>query len=79
VVEAAAEARRLTGASEVSLVGLRLGAAAVALAAGRLGAAPIVLLFPVLSGCAHAGPRGRRPAKLLIPAQGPRRRPCWYH
>ncbi|WP_426954420.1 alpha/beta hydrolase family protein [Muricoccus radiodurans] len=54
VVAAAAEARRLSGAAEVSLVGLRLGAAAAALAAPRLDPAPVALLFPVLSGRAHA-------------------------
>ncbi|MBS7811734.1 alpha/beta hydrolase family protein [Roseococcus pinisoli] len=58
IVAAVEKARRLSGAAEVSLVGLRLGALAAALAAARIPRAPMALLFPVLSGRSHA--RGLR-------------------
>lgn len=53
VVEAAGEARRLTGRRRVCLVGVRLGATLVAMAAEACGADVLVLWNPVVKGRAY--------------------------
>ncbi|ONG50987.1 hypothetical protein BKE38_16945 [Pseudoroseomonas deserti] len=52
-VEAAALLKRLSGAAEVSVLGMRMGAMVAGLAAARMDAAPLALLYPVLSGRLH--------------------------